>query len=198
MDRRTFIALGLGVAGCVGTTPNETDEVDEDDDTDPVAEFSPPEESASFPGHGTMDDGPPVELEGREQFLNVLEDNGVAVRDYSHKPGTLMGLHIEVDEEPGSFSELEFELSLVSKGYWAWMIFDGELRPPEEWGPEDVEGEDDDRYPPLLIEINVYVGTDDDRIAWFSIDEEAIVGYVTGELTQTEYEERVRDGAREP
>lgn len=198
MKRRPFIGVAamLAVAGCMASPPDEAN--NDDSGPDPVESFKPPDQDGSFPGHRTMATGEPVEIRTRSEFIAVLEANGVPVRDTEHRPGTPMTLHIEISEAPESFRDVAYPLALISKAYWAWMLFEGELRPPDEWGPEDIDGEDDERYPPLLIEVNMYADTDDGRAAGFTITDEYLVEYVTGERSAAEYEAAVRESSKEP
>lgn len=207
VNRRAFIGLTtlIATAGCLDSpTENGGDDGGSGPSgPDPVEEFSAPNRDGSFPAHGTMDDGPPVEIRTRSEYLEVLETKGVPVIEHEHQAGTLMGLHVQLAEVPESFEDVAYGLALVSKAYWAWMLYEGELRPPSEWRPEDVDGDDDERYPPLLIEVNMYANgeasyNDDERAAWFTIKDEQLVDYVTGEIEAAEYEAAVRDGSKEP
>lgn len=194
LTRRSAVAaIGTLLAGCA------TEESDPGGSGDPnaVENFEPPSDSGPFPRHGVLEDGV-TEIGTRSQFLEILEGNGTTVRDWSHESGTLMGLHIEIGGEPSGIGDVSSELSLISKAWWGWMMFDGELRPASEWSPDDMDGNGDERYPANLIEVNMYTEGSEERVGWVSVREEAIVGYLNGELSTEEYRSDVTEGAALP
>lgn len=210
--RETIVSIAaVAIAGCGADTSSNGNESSDDDTSnsdsdssstsgsatsDPVAEFQPPTDAEAFPAHGTLDDV--TEIETRSQFLEVLEGHDVNVRDWNHEPGTLMGLYIDVDEEPQSVDAVAYELSLISKAWAGWMLHNGDLKPPSEWTPDDMDGDDDERYPANLIEVNMHLDGQDDRVGWIELREDPLLDYLTGEITAEEYHNEVAEGAAVP